>query len=159
MCWHRQSGSAAMLPCTAPTNGAVYGLRYNIAMQRAAAAVPPSQPAPEPRLAALVTPPPRTSLSFAALGSPRALGDVPLLMSEQRLWGSGGSVTATETAERRTRGSSACMDALAFSASQEELAECSSTRHARCDSFGADSKFGFELGAAVFDMDWDSDAD
>ncbi len=148
-----------MLPCTAPTNGARYGLRYNVAMQHAAAAVPPSQPAPEPHLGALVTPAPRTSLSFSACGSPRALGDVPLLMSEQRLWGSGGSVTATETAERRTRGSSACMDALAYSTSQEELLDSSSTHHARCESFGADSKFGFELGAAVFDMDWDSDAD
>jgi hypothetical protein len=120
---------------------------------------PPSQPA-APQLRTL--PPvnaPRVALCPSSCGSPRLLGDVPLLLSEQRLYGLGGSVTSTEAAERRTRGSGACMDALERSTSEEAMASGAGWHHARSDSFGADSKFGFEEGAAVFNMDYDSDAD
>ena len=154
MCWHRQSGSTAVLPCTAPTNAAVFGLRYSFKFppQHAAPSLPPTPPelrAPAP------VPAPRMAVCLAANSSPRALGDVPLLLSEQRLWGSGGSVATTEPVERRTRGGSAFMDAC--SASREELADSAGPRHARSESFGADYKA--PCASAVFAMDWDSDAD
>ena len=93
----------------------------------------------------------------SACGSPRLLGDVPLLLSEQYLYGSVGSQTFAE-ADRRVRGGSACGDALQSSASGAE-AEAAVGKQGlrRADSFGADSKFGFEEGANIFVMDSDSD--
>jgi len=168
MSWRRSSGSIAALPCLAPTNGAVYGLRYQAVPQRSAAEPLPHPASQLPRPAP-VSVPQRVSLCASSCGSPRLLGDVPLLLSEQRLYGiGGGSVASTEAGERRTRGSSAGMDALERSTSEDEMVSsdkrCLSLAplvlgmHKRCESFGADSKLGFEDGAAVF-MDWDSDAD
>jgi hypothetical protein len=158
MSWRRSSGSIAALPCLAPTNGAVYGLRYQAVPQRSAAEPLPHPASQLPRPAP-VSVPQRVSLCASSCGSPRLLGDVPLLLSEQRLYGiGGGSVASTEAGERRTRGSSAGMDALERSTSEDEMVSSGGGMHKRCESFGADSKLGFEDGAAVF-MDWDSDAD
>ena len=124
---------------------------------------PVAAPSAEPAAPAVQTPTlaaPRMFSGPSAFGSPRALGDVPLLLSEQFLYGSGGSQTFTE-AERRVRGGSAGGDALQSSASAAEAeaaAEKPGARLCRVDSFGADSKFGFEEGASVFVMDWDSDS-
>ena len=163
MCWHRPSGSVASLPCTTPTNAAVYGLRTNVLvmLNGIVPVVPPSSEASTASVQAPAVAAPRKFSCPAACGSPRMLGDVPLLLSEQYLYSSGGSQTFAE-AGRRVRGGSACSDALHSSGSGAE-AEAAAEKQAaplcRSDSFGADSKFGFEEGAAVFDMDWDSDSD
>ena len=140
-----------------PTNCAVFGLRTNVLvmLNGVVPVVPPSAEAPAPVAQAPVFAAPRTFTCPSACGSPRLLGDVPLLLSEQFLYGSGGSQTFAE-AGRRVRGGSACSDALQSSASAE--AEKQSAPLCRSDSFGADSKFGFEEGANVFVMDWDSDS-
>jgi hypothetical protein len=140
-----------------PTNCAVFGLRTNVLvmLNGVVPVVPPSAEAPAPAAQAPVFAAPRTFTCPSACGSPRLLGDVPLLLSEQFLYGSGGSQTVAE-AGRRVRGGSACSDALQSSASAE--AEKQSAPLCRSDSFGADSKFGFEEGANVFVMDWDSDS-
>ena len=163
MCWHRPSGSVASLPCTTPTNAAVYGLRTNVLvmLNGIVPVVPPSAGASTPAVLPPAFAAPRMFSCSSACGSPRLLGDVPLLLSEQFLYGSGGSQTFAE-AGRRVRGGSACSDAMQSPASGAE-AEAAAEKHGaplcRSDSFGADSKFGFEEGAAVFAMDWDSDSD
>jgi len=161
MCWHRPSGALASLPCTAPTNGALYGLRSNVLvmLHTAAPVVPPSQPA-APAVQAPEVTLPRVVLCPSVCGSPRALGDVPMLLSEQQLWGSADGSATFSKGERRTRGSSAGKDALESSASAEAAADDSpDAHHHRKKSFGADSKYGFEDGAFLFSMDWESMSD
>ena len=164
MCWHRPSGSLALLPCTAPTNCAVFGLRTNVlvvlhavAPVAASASAEPATPAVQPPAFAA----PRMFSCPAACGSPRALGDVPLLLSEQFLYSSSSGGSLPE-AGRRVRGGSACSAALLSSASgaeAEAAAEKPGAPLCRSESFGADSKFGIEEGATFFGMDWDSDRD
>ena len=160
MCWHRPSGSVASLPCTTPTNCAVFGLRTNVLvmLNGIVPVIPPSAEAPAPVAHAPAFAAPRIFACPSACGSPRMLGDVPLLLSEQALYGSGGSQTFAE-AGRRVRGGSACSDALQSSASAEAEAveKQDAPMMCRSDSFGADSKFGFEEGVNVFVMDSDSD--
>ena len=151
MCWHRPSGSVAALQCTTPTKHEEYchGQRTKVLQMLHAVAVASPAEHDAPVVAA-----PRMFPCPSACGSPRALGDVPLLLSEQFLYSSGGSQSFTE-AGRRVCGGSACSDALQSSASCAQARPAEPPR--RADTFGADSKFGFEEGAAVFFMDSDSD--
>ena len=165
MCWHRPSGSVASLQSTTPASCAAHGLgTTNVLAMLHAVALAVAEPYAEPAVLPAVQTPtasaPRMFLCPSACGSPRALGNVPLLQSEHFLYSR--SPTFAE-AGRRVRGSSACSDALqSFALEAEAEAEAAAAALAsplcRSESFGADSKFGFEEGAAVFAMDWDSDS-
>ena len=156
MHWHRPSGSVAALQCTTPTKREAYGhgarTKTVLDMLHAVAVVSPS-PGEHDEPASAV---PRMFSCPSACGSPRALGDVPLLLSEQYLYSTSGSATAAE-AGRRVCGGSACSDALHSAASCAEAGPRQSEPPRRADTFGADSKFGFEAGAPFFFMDSDSD--
>ena len=161
MCWHRPSGSVASLQCTTPTSCAVYGVHTTDVLSKLrAVALAVAEPYAEPAVLPAVQTPtvsaPRMFLCPSACGSPRALGNVPLLLSERYPYST--SPTFAE-AGRRVRGSSACSDALQQAEAEAEAAAATLfAQHCRSDSFGADSKFGFEEGAAAFAMDWDSDS-
>jgi hypothetical protein len=218
MSWCRTSGTPALLPRTAegpapaaPATGNERHATRSLAVMLDPAPPPPggggvfNAPSPFglPRSPRALTP-----RQAAALGSPHALGDVPMLLCEQRRWESAATAAdaaeAACAAEKRLRGGCGWRDGLAALSSPlgphsclDELppatplapppgaaASLSALAHAHAaallarnsagdvaaaaaavsarpmhyESFGADTKYGFD-GEPLFDMDRDSDAD
>ena len=149
--WQRTSGSPAMLPRTHSVPSSALSLSVTHVV------VAPGTSYGDDHLAPYSPGPASAGARLMASSSPRALGDVPLLLSEQaRLM----AITPPATApaphaqreprlsgsERRTRNASAAVAALA--ASEAALAAATAEQHARLprntSSFGADSKYGFD---------------
>ena len=144
--WQRQSGSPAMLPRTHSVPSSALSLSVTHVV------VAPGTPYGEHHGAPFSPGPASAGARLVASSSPRALGDVPLLLSEQA------RLVATPPAaapapqprlsgsERRTRNASAAVVALA--ASEAALAAAAAEQQARLprntSSFGADSKYGFD---------------
>jgi hypothetical protein len=168
MSWSRQSGAPAVLlsrappaasPGYAPPHG---GFAHGLDTPFLSQPVTPASLHGDGHAAMT----PRMAAKLAACGSPRALGDVPMLLSEQRRWGSCVAVSdasaaalammAAEAAQEQRRWAPASPDELQAAA----MARCGPRRY---ESFGADSKVGFDEGVdpAVLAslMDADSDAD
>jgi hypothetical protein len=103
--------------------------------------------------------------ALAACASPRALGDVPLLLSEQRSEAARlappppplAQQPQRQNSERRTRNSTAGMVALA--SADALVAEKGGHLPRNYSSFGADSKWGFDRNGSdgVFRMEVDAD--
>jgi hypothetical protein len=199
MSWSRQSGAPAVLPRTAPGAAAAAGnvrtleLLLPTAADAAAAMLLPSPTSlPHLRRGASCS---AAAARLSACGSPRLLGDVPMLLSEQARWspapspmgtnpgmGTTGMGTTTEAAgapEARPSWAPASpeeslVSVLARTSATGGAGLIGTTPPCRDESFGADSKFGFEpaerrlcrgyrngggASTGVFDMDADSDAD
>lgn len=162
--WSRQSGSPALLPRAHPAPAPALSLSLTYAVGPSAPGTPyysengygppysPGAPMSAARAAAL-----------AACASPRALGDVPLLLSEQRSEAARlappplAQQPQRQNSERRTRNGSAGM--VALGSADGLVAEKGGQLPRNYSSFGADSKWGFERNGSdgVFCMDADAD--
>ena len=154
MGWSRQSGSPAVLPRAHPAPAPPLSLSVTFAV---APGTPYSDTGFGPPYSLGAPMSAARAAALAACASPRALGDVPLLLSEQRSEAvrlappqppAHVPARATMDRERRTRNSNAGMAALADASANAANAANAAEKAAhlpRCmSSFGADSKWGFE---------------
>jgi hypothetical protein len=200
MSWSRQSGAPAVLPRTAVASGAPATVGNNGSTRTLELLLPSFADSAPSFLPSAFTPrrPPSAAASAggasasarlsaaACCGSPRMLGDVPMLISEQLRWSS--RATLASPPMGTTDAAFVPMDAdgaqarpsWAPASPEESLASIlardghktgligTNKLHCREASFGADSKFGFDpaerrlcgLGSdAVFRMDADDTDD
>ena len=150
--WQRTSGSTALLPRTHSVPSTALSLSVTHVV------VAPGTPYGDGH--APYSPGPASAGARLAASSPHALGDVPLLLSEQaRLVANTPPAAAPAPAprvsgsERRTRNASAAVAALAaneaaLAAAAAAASAAAAAEHVRMprnmSSFGADSKYGFD---------------
>jgi hypothetical protein len=153
MSWSRQSGTPAVLLSRAPPGVAVpHGFLLGLDVPFLSLPLAPASPYAHAAV------PPRM---LAACGSPRALGDVPMLLSEQRRWGSCVAVSDASAAALAVMATEAALEERCLApASPDELQAARSGAPISYHSFGADSKIGFDDidPALLMDVD-DSNAD
>ena len=152
--WQRTSGSTALLPRTHSVPSTALSLSVTHVV------VAPGTPYGDGHVAPYSPGPASAGARLMTASSPRALGDVPLLLSEQaRLVANTPPAAAPAPAprvsgsERRTRNASAAVAALAaneaaLAAAAAATAAAVAAEHVRMprnmSSFGADSKYGFD---------------
>ena len=153
--WQRTSGSTALLPRTYSVPSSALSLSVTHLV------VAPATPYGDSYSAPYSPGPASAGPRLMTASSPRALGDVPLLLSEQaRLVANTPPAAAPVPAalrapgsERRTRNATAAVAALAaneaaLAAAAAATSAAAAAEHARMprnmSSFGADCKYGFD---------------
>jgi len=165
--WSRQSGQPALLPRAhiAPAPALSLSLTYAVGPSPSAPGTPYSENSYGPPYSPGAPLSAARAAALAACASPRALGDVPLLLSEQRREAARLAPPplaqqpqrSNSERERRTRNGSAGMVALASADSLS--AEKGGQLPRNYSSFGADSKWGFERNGSdgIFRMEAEAD--
>lgn len=168
MGWSRQSGSPAVLPRTHPAPAAALSQSVSYSVTPSASYGSQENGCGDEAFTLNATSAERAA-ALAACASPRALGDVPLLLCEQQRLAppqppAQVPMRANSASERRTRNASAGLVALGGDVAASGLVEKKGQLPRNYSSFGADSKWGFDDAhqrgsQSVFRMELDVDMD